>query len=70
MSKPITLWNPAPSAVFTMPTIPPAGPDRIESLPWKRCASVSPPEDCMNMRRAPGSSPATWSTYLLRIGER
>ncbi len=62
MSKPITFPKPALSAVFTMPTMPPAGPDRIESLPWKRCASVSPPEDCMNMSLAPGSSAATWST--------
>jgi hypothetical protein len=43
MSKPITLpWPPA-TAVRTMPTMPPAGPDRMASLPWKRCASVRPP---------------------------
>ena len=27
------------------------GPDRIESLPWNRLASVSPPFDCMNISR-------------------
>ena len=37
------------------PTIPPAGPDRIASLPWNRWASVSPPLDCMNWRRMPVS---------------
>jgi hypothetical protein len=62
MSKPMTLSKPAASEVRTMPMIPPAGPERIESLPWKRCASVRPPFDCMNMTRAPGNSPATWST--------
>ena len=35
--------KPASRAVRTMPTMPPAGPDRIASLPWKRCASVRPP---------------------------
>ena len=33
-----------------MPTTPPAGPDRIASLPWNRSAAVSPPDDIMNMR--------------------
>ncbi len=35
MSKPITLGKPAASPVSAMPTTPPAGPDRIASLPWK-----------------------------------
>jgi hypothetical protein len=59
------------------PMMPPAGPDRIESLPWKRCASVRPPLDCMNISLGPGpglapvfSSLATWSTYLRNIGDR
>ncbi len=29
-----------------------AGPERIASLPWNRLASVSPPEDIMNISRA------------------
>jgi hypothetical protein len=45
-----------------MPTMPPAGPDRIASLPWKACASVSPPEDCMKNSGTPGIWAATWST--------
>ena len=51
MSKPITLAKPAVCAVRTMPTTPPAGPDRIESLPWNSRASVRPPFDCMNISR-------------------
>ena len=47
MSKPITFWWPAATAVRTMPTMPPAGPDRIASLPWNPLASASPPDDCM-----------------------
>ena len=62
MSNPITRANPAACAVRAMPTIPPAGPDRIASLPRNRCASVSPPLDCMNCSRTPPSSPATRST--------
>jgi hypothetical protein len=34
MSKPMTRVEPASCAVRTMPTTPPAGPDRIASLPW------------------------------------
>ena len=62
MSKPMILSNPARCAVRTTPTMPPAGPDRIESLPWNRRASVRPPLDCMNISRTPASSAATWST--------
>ncbi len=62
MSKPMTLPKPASCAVRTMPTTPPAGPDRIESLPWNSRASVSPPFDCMNISRAGPSSSATEST--------
>jgi hypothetical protein len=62
MSKPITRSMPASSAVRAMPTMPPAGPDRIASLPWKACASVRPPEDCMKKIFTPGISPATCST--------
>ena len=32
-----------------MPTTPPAGPDRIASLPWNSSAAVSPPDDIMNI---------------------
>ena len=48
MSKPMTRVKPAMRAVSTAPTTPPAGPDRMASLPLNRCAEVSPPEDCMN----------------------
>ena len=57
MSKPITWSKPASRAVSTMPTTPPAGPDRIASLPWNRSAAVSPPEDIMNIRRGPCGGP-------------
>ena len=62
MSKPITSSNPAIAAVLTMPITPPAGPDRMASLPWKKWASARPPFDCMNISRVPPSSAATWST--------
>jgi hypothetical protein len=66
MSKPMTLSKPGqPRETPTMPTMPPAGPDRIASLPWngmrvgqaRRC-------DCMNCSRthAACDSPPTWST--------
>src|SRR5262245_45546030 len=51
MSKPIRCSNPAARPVSAIPTTPPAGPDRIASLPWNRSAAVSPPDDIMNMRR-------------------
>ena len=62
MSNPITLPNPARADIRLMPTMPPAGPERIASLPRKCIASVSPPLDCMNISRTPGSWPATRST--------
>ncbi len=66
MSKPITLSPPrsffASCAVRTMPTMPPAGPERIASLPWKAWASVRPPLLCMKNSFTPGISPATCST--------
>ena len=62
MSNEITRSNPAMVAVRAAPTMPPAGPDRIESLPWNSEASTSPPFDCMNIRRAPPSASATRST--------
>ena len=62
MSKLMILSNPATNEVLTAPTMPPAGPDRMLSLPWKRLASVSPPFDCMNMRRTSPSSAATPAT--------
>ena len=62
MSKPMIRSIPAIAAVRAAPTMPPAGPDRIASLPWKLCASASPPFDCMKNSRTPASSPATWST--------
>ena len=51
MSKPMTASKPAMREVSMAPTTPPAGPDRIASLPWKRSAAVRPPEDCMNISR-------------------
>ena len=62
MSKPITRSKPASCDIRVIPTIPPAGPDRIASLPRKRPASASPPLDCMNITRVPGSWVATDST--------
>ena len=53
MSKPMILVKPASAAVSTAPTTPPAGPDRIASLPLNRSAEVSPPEDCMNSSFGP-----------------
>ena len=58
-----------------MATTPPAGPDRIASLPWKKRADDRPPADDMNRRRGPPSasapsSRATRSTYRRRIGVR
>jgi hypothetical protein len=62
MSNPMTRPKPAASAVRAMPTMPPAGPDRMASLPRKPAASVSPPLDCMNSSRTSRSSAATSST--------
>jgi len=62
MSKEMILSSPAWLAVSTAPTMPPAGPLRIASLPWNRCALVSPPLDCMNISRVPPNSAATRST--------
>ena len=66
MSKPMTRDRPASLAVSTQPTTPPAGPDKMASRPWNRLASVSPPEDIMNMSLAPepasSNSAATRST--------
>ena len=39
-------------AVRAIATTPPAGPDRIASLPANRLAEVRPPDDIMNMTRA------------------
>ena len=47
MSKPMMRLSPAASAVRAAPTMPPAGPERIASLPPKEDASASPPLDCM-----------------------
>ena len=57
MSKPMIRRRPAISLTRTAPTTPPAGPDRIASLPWKFPAPVSPPEDCMK-RSLPSMSPS------------
>ena len=54
MSKPIrSLEAGLARRSRAMPTTPPAGPDRIASLPWNSSAAVSPPEDIMNISRAP-----------------
>ncbi len=53
MSKPIRRLKPASRPVSAMPTTPPAGPERIASLPWNSSAAVRPPEDIMNISRAP-----------------
>jgi hypothetical protein len=62
MSKPMTLVKPASLAVRAMPTMPPAGPDKMESLPRKPAASVRPPLDCMNSSFTFWSSLATSAT--------
>ncbi len=64
MSKPMIRPCPAIWLVRTAPTTPPAGPDRIASLPSNMRASVSPPEDCMNIsfpRISPSKAAATRS---------
>ena len=53
MSKPIALAKPALAAVRAMATTPPAGPERIASLPANSSAAVRPPDDIMNITRAP-----------------
>jgi hypothetical protein len=62
MSNVMMRSNPARPDTRTAPTMPPAGPDRMASLPWKRRASTSPPFDCMNISRTSPSAPAIWST--------
>ena len=59
MSNPMMRSKPASAAVLTAPTTPPAGPERIESLPRKRWASARPPFDCMKNRRVSASAAAT-----------
>ena len=46
----------------TPPTTPPAGPERIASLPRKRRALVRPPFDCMKRSSTPSSSRDTRAT--------
>ena len=65
MSKPMILDCPAMALTRAAPTTPPAGPDSTASLPWNRPASVSPPEDCMNISlppMSPSKAAATRST--------
>ena len=54
MSKPMTRSKPAACAVAAMPTTPPAGPDRMASLPRKAEGLARPPDDCMNIRGTSG----------------
>ncbi len=71
MSKPTTRSKPASRAALAMPTIPPAGPDRMASAPRNWAAPVSAPLDCMNMSRvAAGRAATASSTYRRRTGER
>ena len=53
MSKPMTREKPASRPVSANATTPPAGPERMASLPAKRSAAVRPPDDIMNISRAP-----------------
>ena len=62
MSKQITLSKPARRLTATAPTTPPAGPERIASLPRNSVASVRPPCDCMKRRRTSPSRAVTLST--------
>ena len=66
MSNPINLLKPASFAVLAIPTTPPAGPESIASLPAKKRASVSPPLDCINIKRPVcfASLPSAFSTWL------
>ena len=70
MSKAMTRSKPAARAALAAPTMPPAGPERMASLPWKALASLSPPEDCMNWSPVPGSADDTFSTYRRSTGDR
>ena len=70
MSKPMTVSKPAFCAVLAMPTMPPAGPDTMESLPRKLAASARPPLDCMNSSGTSCSSRATSVTYRLQDGRQ
>ncbi len=47
--QPFGYYRPTIQSTLT----PPAGPDSIASLPRKRCAEVSPPEDCINSSLVP-----------------
>ena len=54
-----------------MPTIPPAGPDRIASFPWNAAPSASPPLDCMNSGRTLSPSAVfRHAMYRRNRGER
>ena len=70
MSKPIILLKPACFAVSAAPTIPPAGPDTMQSLPANRLASVRPPDERMNINLVLPSFDDTCLTYFFRIGDR
>ena len=75
MSKPMTRSKPALAAVRAIATTPPAGPERIASLPWKQSASVSPPFDIMNMQPRAGARDVELAARLrrrsgARIGDR
>ncbi len=55
MSKPIARSKPAARATREKPTTPPAGPDRMLSLPVKASAATSPPADVSSLRSLPRS---------------
>ena len=62
MSKVMILSKPASALTRTAPTMPPAGPDRMASLPLNIWASTRPPLLCMNISRTSPIARATWST--------
>ena len=66
MSKPMRWRKPACRPVSAMPTTPPAGPERIASLPWNNSAAVSPPDDIMNIRSRACERRASRSLVHLR----
>ena len=68
MSKPMRRSKPASRPVSAMPTTPPAGPERIASLPWNSSAAVSPPDDIMNMRRVLALDPLGEGRRERRVG--
>src|SRR5947209_527323 len=63
MSKPIARGNPAASATRAKPTTPPAGPERMLSLPTNRSPLTSPPADVTIRKSFPGNDRCKAAIY-------